>query len=70
MNRTKPTYPLRLIDARDLAELRKISMSAAYQSLEKIKKGLGKMKHQYVTNQEAAKYLGIKIADFEEIIKG
>ncbi|HET8838539.1 MAG TPA: hypothetical protein VFM82_06030 [Flavobacteriaceae bacterium] len=69
MKENKPTYPLRLIDATDLASLRRTTMSAAYQFLKKIKKALGKMDHQYVTNWEAAEYMGLKVDDFEAIIQ-
>ncbi|HLU80646.1 MAG TPA: hypothetical protein VK010_01100 [Flavobacteriaceae bacterium] len=68
MKESKPTYPLRLIDARDLAELRQTSMSSAYEFLKKIKNALGKKPHQYLTNREVAKYLGLKLEDFETLI--
>ena len=69
MNKERSVITLRLIDARDLADLRNSSMGAAYQCLHKIKISLKKKKHQYVTNQEAAHYFGLTLEDFEAIIQ-
>ncbi len=67
---TAPDIRLRLIDARDLAEFRGVSMSTAYKQLKLLKRALHKKAHHLVTNTEAARYFGVSLEDFEAIVKG
>ncbi|WP_327018699.1 hypothetical protein [Croceibacter atlanticus] len=67
---TTTDIALRIIDARDLADLTKSSMSTAYTLLKSIRKHYGKESHQLVLNTEAAAYLGIEVRAFESILNG
>lgn len=60
--------PIRIIDVVDLMERLGVSQPTAYRKFNLMKKALGKKKHQVVLNKEAADYLGISVADFEQLV--
>lgn len=58
---------VQLIDALDLQQRLGVSLNTAYRKFKEMKKRLGKQRHQYVTNFEAAEDLGLSIEDFEKL---
>lgn len=60
----------RIIYAKDIMVLTGRSRSYAYKSLNKVKKRLGKEKHQLVTFEEYAEFHGIAVSDVHSSVLG
>jgi hypothetical protein len=60
----------RIIYAKDIMVLTGRSKSYAYNSLKRVKAGLGKKKHQLVTFEEYAAFHGIAVSDVNPSVLG
>ncbi len=59
------TPVLRLLNTRDLCHYKGVKLRAGQLEMARIKDFHSKLKHQQVTNQDAADYYGIPLALFE-----